>query len=153
MKLRALASSARGGDVRFGQLCLSGMVINVPTNLARIQVQLSREFFVDDTVAVNLKRKLCYKKNYVVENVRPFKIVRALQYPISHDTLWRNAAVQLRPEFQIAFGSETEVSEPVAERAERGGGGDCGKQLFALEDKALSEGELVDVHSYGSKRL
>jgi hypothetical protein len=59
MKLRALASSARGGDVRFGQLYLSGMVINVPTDLARIQVQLPRKFSVDDTVTVNLKRKLC----------------------------------------------------------------------------------------------
>jgi hypothetical protein len=38
-------------------------VINVPTDLARIQVQLPREFSVDDTVTVNLKRKMCYKKN------------------------------------------------------------------------------------------
>jgi hypothetical protein len=50
MKLCALAFSARGGDVRFGQLCLSGMVINVPTDLARIQMQLPREFSVDETV-------------------------------------------------------------------------------------------------------
>jgi hypothetical protein len=153
MKLRALASSARGGDVRFGQLCLSGMVINVPTDLARIQVQLPRKFSVDDMVTVNLKRKLCYKKNYAVENVQPFKFVQALQYLISHDTLWRNAGVQLRSEFQIALGLETEAPDPVAELAERGGGGVCGKQLSASEDEALSEGELVDVHSYGEETM
>src|SRR6476646_5744132 len=42
MKLRALASSVKGGAAPFGQLCLSGMVINVPTALARIQVELPR---------------------------------------------------------------------------------------------------------------
>jgi hypothetical protein len=82
MKVHALASSARGCNVSFGQLCLSGMVINVPTDLARIQMQLPRKFSVDETVIVNLKRKLCYKKIYTVENVWPFKIVQALQYLI-----------------------------------------------------------------------
>jgi hypothetical protein len=153
MKLRALASSARGGDVRFGQLCLSGMIINVPTDLARIQVQFPRNFSVDDMVTMNLKRKRCYKKNYAVKNVRPFKIVQALRYLISHDTLSRNAGVQLRPEFHIAFRPETEAPDTVAERAECGGGGDCGKQPSASEDEVLSEGELVDVHSYGEETM
>lgn len=36
MKVRALDPSARGGPKKFGQLCLSGMVINVPTDLERI---------------------------------------------------------------------------------------------------------------------
>jgi hypothetical protein len=128
------------------------MVINVPTDLVRIQVQLPRRFSVDDSVIVNLKRKVCYKKNYAVKNVRPFKIVQALQYLISHDTLWRNAGVQLRPEFQIALGPETEAPDPIAEHAERGAGGDCGKQLSASEDEVL-DGELVDVHSYGEETM
>jgi hypothetical protein len=63
MKLRALASSVCGGDVRFGQLCLSGMVINVPTDLARIQVQLPHKFStVDDTVTMNLKRSCAIRR-------------------------------------------------------------------------------------------
>jgi hypothetical protein len=59
----------RGGDERFGQLCLSVMVINGSTDLARIQVLSPRKFSVDDTATVNLKQKLCYKKNYAIENV------------------------------------------------------------------------------------
>jgi hypothetical protein len=153
IKLRALASSVRGDDVKFGQLCLSGMVINVPTDLARIRVELPREFSVDDTVTVNLKRKLCHKKNHVVESVRPFKFVRALQYLISHDTLWRSAGVQLHSEFQNALGRVSEVPEPVAKRAERGGSDGHGTQLAVSEDEALSEGDLADVHSYGEETM
>jgi hypothetical protein len=46
-----------------------------------------------------------------------------------------------------------EVPEPVTERAERGGGGDCGKQPTASKDEAQLDGELVDVHSYGEETM
>jgi hypothetical protein len=75
MKIRALDPSVRGGPGKFGQLCLRGMVINVPT---RIQLKLPREFSADDTVVVNLKRRLQDKQFYERENVRPYKILRAL---------------------------------------------------------------------------
>jgi hypothetical protein len=78
MKIRALDPSARGGPRKFGQLCLRGMVISVPTDLSRIQLQLPQEFSADDTVVVNLKRRLQYKHFYERENVRPYKILRAL---------------------------------------------------------------------------
>jgi hypothetical protein len=55
MKVHALNPSARGGSKKYGQLCLSGMVINVPTDLGHIQMELPRQFSVDDTVLVNIK--------------------------------------------------------------------------------------------------
>jgi hypothetical protein len=98
MKLRALSPSIQGGPKKFGQLCLCGMV-NVPTDLTHIQTELPREFSVDDTVLVKIKRRLQYKRCYETENVRPYKILKALQYLTTHATLWRDAGVQLRKEF------------------------------------------------------
>jgi hypothetical protein len=72
MKLRALDPSMRGGPQRFGQLCLHGMVIIVPTDLAYIQTSLPREFSADETVLINIKRMLKYKGWYESENVRPY---------------------------------------------------------------------------------
>jgi hypothetical protein len=97
MKLRALAPSVKGGPSKLGRLCMSGMVINVPTDLTQIQVQLPREFAVDDTVTVSIKRRLQYRKIYKTENVRLFKILRALQFLTSHDTLWRSAGLRMSP--------------------------------------------------------
>jgi hypothetical protein len=69
------------------------MVINVPTDLTHIQTKLPQEFSNDDTVLVNVRRRLRYKGIYETENVRPYKILKALQYLILHATLWRGAAV------------------------------------------------------------
>jgi hypothetical protein len=76
MKVRALDPSVRGGPRKFGQLCLSGMVINVPTDLGRIQIELPRRFSADETVLVNVKRKLQYKHYYKSKNVRPGRLYR-----------------------------------------------------------------------------
>lgn len=97
MKLRALNPSVRGGSKKFGQLCLRGMVINVPTDLSLIRTELPRDISADETVTVNIKRKLRYKGCCETENVRPLKILRALQFLTTHDTLWREAGVRLRP--------------------------------------------------------
>jgi hypothetical protein len=105
MKIRALDPSARGGPKKYGQLCLSGMVINVPTDLGRIQMELPRRFSADNTVLVNIKRRLRYKHCYETKNVRPYKILKALQFLTSHDTLWREAGVRMCPDFEESLGS------------------------------------------------
>lgn len=87
MKLRALTPSVRGGPTKYGQLCLRGMVVNVPTDLTHIQTELPRDFSADDTVVVNIKRRLRYEGCYETENVRPYIILKALQDLVSHDTL------------------------------------------------------------------
>jgi hypothetical protein len=46
MKLRVLAPSIRGGSKRFGQPCLRGMVINVPTDLTHIYTKLPQELTI-----------------------------------------------------------------------------------------------------------
>jgi hypothetical protein len=47
------------------------------------------------------------------------------------------------------LGPEMEAPEPVAGRAECEGSDDYGKQPSFPDDEAQSDGELVDVHSYG----
>lgn len=76
MKIRVLDPSVRGGLKKSGQLCLRGMVINVPTDLARIQTELPHSFSADETIVVNIKCRLRYKNCYEINNVRPFKILK-----------------------------------------------------------------------------
>lgn len=92
MKIRGLGIAAKNVSKKsnpFGQLCLSGMVVNVPTDLSKIQTLLPAIFSPEDTVTVNIKRRLCYKGFYESENVRPFKVMLALRYLVEHDTLWK----------------------------------------------------------------
>jgi hypothetical protein len=151
MKLRALSSSIRGGPKKFGQLCLPGMVINVPTDLIHIQTELPREFSVDDTVLVNIKRRSRYKGCYETENVRPYKILRALQYLTTHDTLWRDAGVQLRSEFvpllEVDEQARAGLDAPVREIDEGP------HRDVHSDDDAFFEGEEPDVHAFGDETM
>jgi hypothetical protein len=57
MKVRASDPSVWGGPKTFGQLCLSGMVINVPTDLGRIQTELPQQVSADETVLLFRNQK------------------------------------------------------------------------------------------------
>lgn len=83
------------------------MVVNVPTLLACVRTELPRKFSPEDTVFVNLKRRLCYKGFYEADNVRPWKIIQALRYLIENDTLWREAHVTLDPEWVLSAAAVT----------------------------------------------
>jgi hypothetical protein len=53
------------------QFQLSGAVVNVPTDLSRVQTLLPRRFGTEETVALKLKRRLRYTCAYKFQNVRP----------------------------------------------------------------------------------
>lgn len=152
MKIRALDPSVKGGPSKLGQLCLRGMVINVPTDLARIQLKLPRQFSTDETVVVNLKRRLQYTKFYERENVRPYKVLRALQYLTTHDTLWREAGVQLCRDFAASLGSKMKVIETgPTETMEDDHFHDQNDDLSDDEDSSADES--ADAHALGDETL
>jgi hypothetical protein len=149
-----LSPSAREGSKKYGQLCLTGMVINVPTDLGRIQMELPRQFSADDTVLVNIKRRLQYKRCYETENVRPYKILKALRFLTSHDTLWREARVRMCPDFVESLDS--------AVHSENAGAHQLANNESASEDVAYSEDEDLsehsddeppDIHAFGDKTM
>jgi hypothetical protein len=152
MKIRALDPSVRGGPRKFGQLCLRGMVINVPTDLSHIQLQLPRQFSADDTLVVNLKRRLQSRRFYERENVRPYKILKALQFLTTHKTLWREAGVNLCPEFAAALGSvvQEERSLPM-ESVEISSL--CEEEIAHSDRDESSEDEAADAHAFEDETL
>lgn len=99
MKIRGPGYSSNPSSTASGQLCLSGMVVNVPTDLSRIQTVLPRSFSPEDTLTVKLKRRMRYKSYYEIDNVRPQKIISALRYLVTNDTLWKSAGVTVRPDW------------------------------------------------------
>jgi hypothetical protein len=128
------------------------MVINVPTDLTHIQIELPRNFLADDTVVVNLKRRLRYKGLYDTKNVCPYKILRALQYLVSHKTLWKEAGVQLRSEFLTALetreGKDARPTTPEIPCPEQYEPGDA-----CSDDDESSEGDEPDAHAFGDESL
>lgn len=154
MKLRVLSPSVRGGSKKFGQLSLKGMVINVPTDLGRIQTQLPRDFSVDKTVMVNIKRRLRYKKCYESENVRPHKILSALQYLTTHETLWRRSGVQLRPEFLEVLLPSSRSADPVAlSNDSKPDPERISESSEDSDDEVLSEDDAPDVHAFRDETM
>jgi len=61
------------------QLGLTGGVINVPTNISRIQSALPQTIKDTDTVAVVLKKSLRFKSAYAFGRVRVHKVMKALK--------------------------------------------------------------------------
>jgi hypothetical protein len=74
------------------QLGLSGMVVNVPADVSRVQTLLPRAFNPHETIAFRLKRKLEYAGHYKKANICPKRVVCALEYLVTLD-LWKEAGV------------------------------------------------------------
>jgi hypothetical protein len=102
-------------------------------------MELPRQFSANDTVLVNIKRRLQYKHCYETENVRPYKILKALQFLTSHDTLWREAGVRMCPDFVESLDS--------AVHSENVGAPQLANNESASEDVAYSEDEDLSEHS------
>ena len=59
--------------------CIAGSVVNVPTDLSRVQSMLPRTFDQSETLMVGLKRKLGHKTAYLQQNIRPTAVWEALR--------------------------------------------------------------------------
>ena len=67
------------------QSTLRGNVVNVENDLDKCASVLPRTFNEMSTIQVKLMRKMNYKKPYMFQTVRPFKVLKAAQYLVQQE--------------------------------------------------------------------
>ena len=80
---------------RGGQYSLKGNVINVPVDIQPTVSCLPRPMDENFTIAVQLKKKLSYKKVDFKENVRPLKVLTALHWLVNKSELYKRSGVEI----------------------------------------------------------
>ena len=77
------------GLVSAGQKLLIGNVVHVANDVGTTVSTLPRILDDMDTVAVRIKRKKAYKTVVLAKNVRPLKVVKALEYLIKNSEMYK----------------------------------------------------------------
>ena len=122
---------------RGGRYSLKGNVINVPVDIQPAVSCLPRPMDENFTVAIQLKKKLTYKKVDFKENVRPLKVLTALQWLLTNSELYKNSGINVANNW---FQEVTESSdENVREFLE----------ISAEHQKALND---VECQTHGQNR-
>ena len=78
---------------RGGQYSLKGNVINVPVDIQPTINCLQRPMDENFTVAIQLKKKLSYKKVDFKENVRPLRVLTALHWLMNNSELYKKSGI------------------------------------------------------------
>ena len=78
---------------RGGQYSLKGNVINVPVDIQPTINCLPRPMDENFTVAIQLKKKLSYKKVDFKENVRPVRVLTALHWLMNNSELYKKSGI------------------------------------------------------------
>ena len=78
---------------RGGQYSLKGNVINVPVDIQPTINCLPRPMDENFTVAIQLKKKLAYKKIDFKENVRPLRVLSALNWLMNNSQLYKKSGI------------------------------------------------------------
>ena len=74
---------------------MKGNVINVPVDIQPTVSCLPRPMDENFTIAVQLKKKLSYKKVDFKENVRPLRVLTALHWLVNKSDLYKRAGVEI----------------------------------------------------------
>ena len=77
------------------QKSLRGNIINVPADIHETVNMLPRHLNESNTVTVRLKRRMQYKGVYAEYNVRPIKVLNALQYLKEHSTYYQDSRLSI----------------------------------------------------------
>ena len=80
---------------RGGQYSLKGNVINVPVDIQPTVDSLPRPMDEHFTVAIQLKKKLSYKKIDFKENVRPMRVLTALHWLLTNSDMYKNSGIKV----------------------------------------------------------
>ena len=83
---------------RGGQLSIRGNVVNVPVDIQPTIKALPRQFD-ETTIPVRIKRKLIYNKCEFTENIRPHKVLTALQWLFKNSDLYKESGVKIDAEW------------------------------------------------------
>ena len=78
---------------RGGQYSLKGNVINVPVDILATVSCLPRPMDENFTIAVQLKKKLSYKKVDFKKNVRPLRVLTALHWLVNKSELFKKSGI------------------------------------------------------------
>ena len=105
---------------RGGQYSLKGNVINVPVDIQPTVSCLPRPMDENFTVAIKLKKKLMYKKVDFKENVRPLKVLTALQWLLDNSDLYKKAGINVANNWfqEVTESSDENVREFLETSAE-----------------------------------
>ena len=90
------------------QYSLKGNVINAPVDIQPTVSCLPRPMDENFTIAIQLKKKLSYKKVDFKENVRPLKVLTALHWLVNKSELYKRFGVEIDVNW---FKEVTESSE------------------------------------------
>ena len=93
---------------RGGQYSLKGNVINVPVDIQPTINCLPRPMDENFTVAIQLKKKLAYKKVDFKENVRPLRVLSSLNWLMNNSQLYKKSGIVVDENW---FQEVTESSE------------------------------------------
>ena len=94
-----------------GQFSLYGSICHLPIEIGKVINTLPRSLDQCETIAVKLKRRLCYKNSVFSENVRPQKIINALQYLLRTSELYKQHNINIDPEWLQTFSNTTDEHE------------------------------------------
>ena len=98
---------------RGGQYSLKGNVINVPVDIQPTINCLPRPMDENFTVAIQLKKKLAYKKVDFKENVRPLRVLSALHWLMNNSQLYKKSGIVVDESWcqEVTVSSEDTVRE------------------------------------------
>ena len=78
-----------------GQFSLYGSICHLPIEIGKVISTLPQSLDQCETIAVKLKCRLCYKNSVFSENVRPQKIIDALQYLLRTSELYKQHNINM----------------------------------------------------------
>lgn len=84
------------------QIGLTRKIINVFSNLDRIQTTLPRDIDDNMTVVIMLKRKMEYKNAYLPGNIRPKKAMSTL-HDLCNTSLYKGEQIVINDEWKKHF--------------------------------------------------
>ena len=79
-----------------GQKSVRGNSVNLPIDIAPTVDMLPRTLDNTETIAINFKRRMCYKGcAFKQENIRPAAVWRAVNYLMTHSQMYKDLDIQL----------------------------------------------------------
>jgi hypothetical protein len=80
---------------RGGQLSIHGNVVNVPADVNSTVNLLPRPVNELQTIPIKFKRHLSYKHHYLLENIRPLRVLKAAQYLVENSPLFKDEGIEV----------------------------------------------------------
>jgi hypothetical protein len=124
---------------RGGQRGVHGGMVNVPTNLTKIQQLLPRQLHFRESITINLSRRVCFKGTFKTSGCRPARVVQQLQYLCSTE-LYKSLEVTLDKSWLPL--ADTQLSEELLQAA-------LATEAASLEGGGSALGEQLDVATVG----